>query len=257
MKKFEEDPCLPAEPSTEAFFLPGSRLSILLVHGFGGTPYEMRYLGERLNRSGARVLGVRLAGHARTPEDLAATAHYNWYESVVDGLEQLRAYDDPIVVAGHSMGAVLGSRLAIDRREAINGLVLMAPAFFLSFNRRAVLRLIEPFIQFAENTYMHRSIHPRHKLMQLRAIVNLHQLARLVRMRLGEIVQPTLLIHSRRDHVCPFYKNVAFVMSHLGSADKRTVTLEESSHVITMDSEKDRVADEVEAFAVQFRSGVY
>ncbi|HEX4211342.1 MAG TPA: hypothetical protein VHY56_13180 [Candidatus Binataceae bacterium] len=66
-------------------------------------------------------------------------------------------------------------------------------------------------------------------------------------------IQPTLLIHSRRDHTCPFNKNVGFVMSHLGSAEKRAVALEESYHVITVDSEKDRVADEVIAFARQFR----
>jgi carboxylesterase len=74
-----------------------------------------------------------------------------------------------------------------------------------------------------------------------------------VRVRLGELIQPTLLIHGRLDHVCPFEKNVGFVMSHLGSAEKRAVTLEESYHVITVDSEKDRVADEVTSFALQFR----
>ena len=45
-------------------------LSALLVHGLTGTPYEMRYLGERLAAQGIRVRGVRLAGHATAPEDL-------------------------------------------------------------------------------------------------------------------------------------------------------------------------------------------
>lgn len=264
MKSSADDPPPSHQPSTEPFFFEGSGLSMLLVHGFSGTPYEMRYLGERLNAAGPRVLGVRLAGHAGAPEDLGASTHDHWYESVIDGLERLRGYGDPIVVAGLSMGALLSARLAIDQREAIVGLALIAPAFFIPFKQRALLSLLEPFSRFTENVYLYkrtgsdihdnaaRSIHPRYHLMSLRAALHLHQLARMVRARLGEIVQPTLMIHSRRDHICPFEKNVGFVMSHLGAVEKRAVTLEESFHVITVDSEKERVADEVTAFALQF-----
>jgi carboxylesterase len=62
-----------------------------------------------------------------------------------------------------------------------------------------------------------------------------------------------LVIHSKRDHTCPFDKNVEFLMSHLGSADKRVVALEESFHVITVDSERERVAQETLEFISQFR----
>jgi carboxylesterase len=260
-----DDPDPSQSPSTEPFFFDGSGLSVLLVHGFSGTPYEMRYLGERLNAAGARVLGVRLAGHAGTPEELGASTHDNWYESVIGGLEQLREYGDPIVVAGLSMGALLSTRLALDQREAIAGLALIAPAFFIDFPRRALLGLIELFGGFTDHIYLQkhggsdihdaaaRSVHPRHSLLPLRAALSLNKLMRLARPRLAEIIQPTLIIHSRRDHTCPYNKNVGFLMSHLGSQEKRAVTLEESYHVITVDSEKDRVASEVTAFALQFR----
>jgi carboxylesterase len=49
------------------FFFPGEGVSALLVHGLTGTPYEMRYLGERLTARGVRVRGVKLAGHASAP----------------------------------------------------------------------------------------------------------------------------------------------------------------------------------------------
>src|SRR5208282_6899178 len=43
----------PAGVDTHEFFLPGAGaagagVSALLIHGLTGTPYEMRYLGERL-----------------------------------------------------------------------------------------------------------------------------------------------------------------------------------------------------------------
>ena len=145
MRSSADDPAPSHPPSTEPFFFDGSGLSMLLVHGFSGTPYEMRYLGERLNAAGPRVLGVRLAGHAGAPEDLGASTHDHWYESVIDGLEQLRGYGDPVVVAGLSMGALLSARLALDQREAIAGLALIAPAFFIPFQTARRLKLARTF----------------------------------------------------------------------------------------------------------------
>jgi carboxylesterase len=66
------------------FFLTGAGVSALLVHGLTGTPYEMRYLGERLAARGVRVRGVKLAGHAGLPEELGPVSYDNWYESVVN-----------------------------------------------------------------------------------------------------------------------------------------------------------------------------
>ena len=63
-----------------------------------------------------------------------------------------------------------------------------------------------------------------------------------------------MVIHSIGDHTCPASKNVNYVMSHIGSIQKRTVMLDQSYHVITVDSEKARVASEVLEFANQFRT---
>ena len=106
----------------------------------------MRSLGERLTAAGVRVHGIRLAGHGGGPEELGDVTHANWYESVVEGFERLRAYDEPNVVIGLSMGAVLAARLAIDQREAVSAVVMLAPAFYLPFWTRTALRLLRPSI---------------------------------------------------------------------------------------------------------------
>jgi esterase/lipase len=49
-------------------------------------------------------------------------------------------------------------------------------------------------------------------------------------------------------------RNVDFLLGHLGSAQKRAVILEDSFHVITVDSEKERVASEVIDFVNVFRT---
>jgi carboxylesterase len=267
MQQSDDEPH-PTSPDTSEFFLPGAGLSALLIHGLSGTPYEMRYLGERLAAAGVRVLGVRLNGHAGAPEELGASDHSNWYESAVEGFERLRQFGDANVVIGLSMGAILAARLAADQREAVAGLVMLAPAFFLPTKTRVALRLMRPARAWGDKVYFRsgvgsdihddaaRSVHPGTRLMPLGAALSLVDLSERIRPRLSEVVQPALVIHSRLDHTCPHDRNVDFVMRHLGSADKRAVALEESYHVIAVDSEKDRVADETLDFLAQFRTPV-
>ncbi len=251
---------------TSEFSFPGSGVSALLIHGLSGTPYEMRYLGERLAESGARVCGVRLAGHAGAPEELGAATAARWYESVVEGFERLRQYGEPNVVIGLSMGSVLAARLAADQREALSGVVMLSPAFFLPRWVRGALKIVRALGPLANRIYLRssgsdihddaaRAAHPSSRLLPLTAVFELLELSTMVRPRLGRITQPALIIHSRRDHTCPMKKNVDFLLTHLGSVQKRAVILDRSFHVITVDSEKERVAAEVADFVSAFRAG--
>lgn len=262
----EEPPSLILPPvDTNEFFFPGEGVSALLVHGMMGTPYEMRWLGEQLAAAGMRVRGVRLSGHTGNPEDLGASNADSWYESVVQGLEDLRRYGDRIVVVGLSMGAVLAARLAIDQREAIAGIAMLVPAFFLPRTATIAIRAVQRLGSIANHLYIHndfgsdihdaaaRRIHPTMRLFPLTAPINLLDLAKSMRRRLDRVTQPALVIYSKQDHTCPIDRNMKFVARRLGSQEHREVILEESYHVITVDSEKQRVADEVTGFVDQFR----
>jgi len=241
------------------FFYDGSGVSALLVHGLTGTPYEMRYLGSEIAARGIRALGVKLAGHAGSPEELGASGHENWYESVVRGFERLRAFRDPVVVVGLSMGAVLSARLAADQGAEISGLVMLAPAFFLTNGAWTLARVLRHLGRWPHRVYLQntsgpdihdaeaRRVHPSTTLMPLTAPMNLYDLSAVVRPMLGKIKQPTLTIHSKQDHTIPF-STLTWVVDHLGSGEKRTVELDESYHVITVDIDKEKVAAEVIQF---------
>src|SRR5512143_91752 len=75
----------------------GDRLGCLLVHGFTGTPQEMRFLGECLHRDGYTVSGVRLAGHCTSVKDLARTKWQDWYGSARSGVEELQQHTPQVV----------------------------------------------------------------------------------------------------------------------------------------------------------------
>jgi len=81
-------------PSAEPFLHVGDRVGCLIVHGFTGTPYEMRPLGDYLFEEGHTVLGVRLAGHATDPTDLSRIRWRDWLMTIEDGLNLLKGVSD-------------------------------------------------------------------------------------------------------------------------------------------------------------------
>ena len=63
----------------------------------------------------------------------------------------------------------------------------------------------------------------------------------------GQIVCPTLVLHGRRDRVCP-WRNATWLAEHLGSRDVTVRIFEKSAHTIACDAERDDVAREVVRF---------
>src|SRR4029077_6802483 len=81
----------PAEPEQlQPFRIRGGVRGCLLIHGFAGTPPEMRGRGEFLAGGGYDVMGPLLAGHGLTPEAMAATRWRGWGRSAEEALEALR-----------------------------------------------------------------------------------------------------------------------------------------------------------------------
>src|SRR5262249_36542029 len=88
------------EPDAAPFSLgpPQAEAGVLVLHGFTGSPFEMRLLGEFLAGRGWAVEGPCLAGHGGTTADLAATGWSDWVESADRALNQLRGRAQKIVV---------------------------------------------------------------------------------------------------------------------------------------------------------------
>ena len=254
----------PAPVDVGGFFLHGaSPVACLLIHGFTGTPYEMRYLGERLHRAGHTVRGVHLPGHATLASDLYQARWRDWYAEAVDGLEDAARSAGDVAVIGLSMGSLLALRLAAERPDSVTKVGALAPALLLN-NRNLrrwapMLRIAAPLLprrwaalpktasDIADDEA--RRIHPRFPV-PLRGMAELDDLQRSVRALLPRITQPALVLHGRLDRTCPL-ENVAILESELGSRRIVSRVFERSAHILTVDAERDDVAAEVLRFVDQ------
>jgi len=245
---------------SEPFSLGSDARGVLVVHGFTGSPFEMRLLGEELARRGFAVEGVKLAGHAGTTRELAATTWHDWYRSASDALDRLRdrVHGERVAVAGLSMGGLLALELGRLRGDALAALCVMSAPLWLPpqavtfaqvtarlplVRSLALPKLAGSDIRDPEMKRRNRDAVPRAG-MPLSALASLVDLGAHLRDQLGEVETPTLLIHSERDHTVPFACMDA-IAHRLGTSEYRKVVLRESFHVVTLDVERDRVFAEV------------
>ena len=245
---------------TQSFFVPGGQTGCLLLHGFTGTPHEMRFLGTVLAARGHTVSGIRLAGHCTRAEDLAATRWTDWYASAVDGLRGLQPHAQRVVVVGQSMGALLALELAVAYPDNVAAVAVLSPALVLAHPMVRVGGPVLPFVVPllpAGRRYVGKGVSdiadpraraesPSYRRIPLPALVELVRLQRRVRRRLPLVRQPVLAIHARQDHTCPL-RNVEILERGLGGP-LRVELLPESYHVISVDVERDRVAGLVAEF---------
>src|SRR5215467_3902940 len=127
-------------PGAGAFYFEGSDTACLLIHGFTGTPQNLRPLGDFLARRGLTVYAPRLAGHGTSVDEFEQTGPSDWIATVEDGLEQLKRTCSSVFAIGISMGGTLALHLGATRPGdlagvgCINGPVMDLPAFEAAAN---------------------------------------------------------------------------------------------------------------------------
>lgn len=250
-------------PTAEPFFFLGDRSkpACLLAHGFTGTPKEMRWMGEYLNQQGCTCLGVRLAGHATSPEDMIASRWTDWTASVEDAYSLLSGITDNIYFMGLSMGGVLS--LLMSTRLKVKGVVAMSTPYKLPDDPR--LRHIEWISKLV--TYMPKGSgdsgwfdkeawqeHVSYPQNPVRSIGELNILLGEMRAALPKVDVPVLLIHSRDDkYVAP--ESMEYIYADLiNASDKTRLYITGSGHVVTRDAARRQVFESALEFIQRVES---
>jgi esterase/lipase len=94
------------------FYWTGGQPAALLIHGFPGTPAELRPLGQALHQAGWTVHGPLLPGFGPDLESLPRREASEWIEAIEQAVANLQSRHNPMILIGYSMGAALAVQAA-------------------------------------------------------------------------------------------------------------------------------------------------
>lgn len=260
------------EIEDRSMFVPGGRVGVLLIHGLGGTPVELRFIAQGLARAGYTVYCCQLAGHCGTPEELRRSTWHEWYASVEVAHDKLKEHCDVILAGGLSMGGILALHLAQNRPDGVQGLLLYAPTLKLDGWsmpwHSVILQFVRPLpvrleLEMTEREpYGIKDERVRRLILSsmqsgdsgaagtfstpLRSLAHFNSLVAAVKPDLGKVRQPALIVHPRDDDMASL-KNAQYLQAHLGGLVD-TVVLDDSYHMVTLDQQRHVVASIAEFY---------
>jgi carboxylesterase len=247
---------------TELFVRGGPR-GVLCLHGFTGTPFEVRPLAEALAGRGYTVLAPQLAGHCGTMADLVRTGWPDWLASAGAALDRLiAAAGGPVAIAGFSLGGLLTLRLARARPADVAAVaVIAAPLRLRPYQvnavralcrlpaalRRGPLAVLPKFGGYdVTDTEMKRQ-NPGLSGMPIAGINSLIELGELVRRELPDVRTPALVAHGELDRTVPLGDSLELVGT-LGSTVIERLFLPRSGHLLAIDVERSALIEAVTRF---------
>ncbi|HJV06866.1 MAG TPA: alpha/beta fold hydrolase [Chromobacteriaceae bacterium] len=250
--------------------MASTRPAALLVHGLGGTVYDLGSLGKTLEDAGFVTHTPLLPGHGGMPEDLLGARWQDWVEAIAQSYRALKAKHGTVHLAGVCLGGLVA--LEVARQEQHSGrLALYAPPMFLdgwslprlTWARHIVYRIpglaermrvpeAEPF--GIKNVRLRKIIQQRfergerfhYPYVPLACIREVDRLRHHLKARLADIHCSTLIVHAAEDDITS-PRSARYLQQHLGGPVEY-MPLNNSYHMVMVDNERNQVLERSQRF---------
>jgi esterase/lipase len=256
--------CIPGESKPKEigapFFL--RRLlrnqGVILIHGYMAAPEEIRPLADYLHKNGYTVYGARLRGHGTAPEDLALQSWEKWYHAVGRAYIVMKNTTKSFAICGFSTGAGIALLQAANKPGKFAGIISINSPIKLQNSSSKFSPVIVVWNKFLsminanrgkmefvindpENPTINYSRNP------VRGVYELEKLMKIVKSRLADIKEPTLVMQGSDDPVVNPVSGLE-IFSKLGSEKKELVHISADHHGILRGKESDQVKTKVLEF---------
>ncbi|GIP38977.1 carboxylesterase [Paenibacillus sp. J31TS4] len=232
------------------FTYRGGAKAVLLLHGFTGSPVDVRNLGRYLSQRGYTCHAPMYQGHGADPEALLASEPDEWWEDVKDGYQLLLAEGfSQVAVAGVSLGGVFSLKAAAELPVA--GVVSMCAPMQAKSIEDLSLRVTQYAKQYkkfegkgdaqiaGELEELERTPMPFLKQIQ-RTIVETSG-------KLGAILSPAMVMQGMLDDVL-YRESAPLIYRSVGSEQKQLKWYDQSGHILTLGKEREQVYEDVHTF---------
>lgn len=249
----------------ESLYKGNTGHTVVLIPGLCGSSLEMGAIPRLLQQANLSFVIPKIPGYSA---HTALTDYSNWIDYVDTLCCELQGMNELVSLVGISMGATLALSVA-SRNQKIQCLCILSPVLF--FDGWSI-PWYHPFLsliyKIGIRNWHHKETEPfgvknkelrRHirKAVQENSISELGaahlpakhlyqslQLIKDAKKYLNEVKADTLIIHAVDDETAS-PKNPDFILSKLASETRRIIWLGNSYHMITVDNEREIVANEV------------
>lgn len=230
-----------------------SGVSVLALHGLGGTPASLGHLPEGLARRGHEVLTPMLTGHGTHPDALGEIALEDWRRDLDTALG---AIPTRVVVVGQSLGGVLAILAAADHGHVGAVVCINAPAVpgdpevidHLEMLTRAGHRI--PTASTFEDPEA-RDV--GYEEVPARALVALVRAGDLAHRLSPEITIPALIVTSRHDDVVDPFTGDDLATRWGGEVER--LVLDRGGHVAALDLDREVLLTAIAGFVDRVSAG--
>lgn len=232
----------------EPFELGSGGAGVLALHGFTGSPYEVRALAELLHEHGFSVFAPALAGHATKGSDLDTTSADDYLDAAERAYDEASRKCDRLYIVGLSMGGTLG--LYIATRRPVPGLVTISAPVFLYPMINASVPVIEqlmPGLRTPANFAAWQGNVVGYKSMQIGSVRVVIDVLDRVRPMLDKVASPVLVVHSTRDYTVPV-SSARAIHESVASDVKQLELIEAGSHLMTVEPNLSLIGSTVVGF---------
>jgi esterase/lipase/1-acyl-sn-glycerol-3-phosphate acyltransferase len=231
---------------------------VILVHGYLAAPEEIRPLADHLYKNGYTVYGARLRGHGTAPEDLAGQSWEKWYHAVGRAYIVMKNSTKSFAICGFSTGAGIALLQAANKPGkfagiiSINGPVKLqsssskfSPIIIVWNKFLSIINASRGKMEFVSNDPENPTIN--YSRNPVRGVYELEKLMKVVKGRLADIKEPTLVMQGSDDPVVNPVSGLE-IFSKLGSEKKELVHISADHHGILRGKESDQVKTKVLEF---------
>ena len=232
--------------------MAGGPITLVLVHGYTGTPAELSLLAHAFHEQGFAVEAPLLVGHGTCLEDLMSVQPSQWLEQIDAVVGRLIRNGQRVVVAGLSLGAILAIQAGL-RHTDVEAVIAYSPPIFSGDPRALIAPLLSrvlPSVPRPKDDFVDPATADRlwrYPRWPSRCSVRVLRLIASTRRQLEDLHQPLLVIASTQDKVIT-RRGVEMLRQRTGSERVVMHWLQGTGHVITADAEWQRVADQTLMF---------
>lgn len=235
---------------------------ILLLHGFGGSPYDYQFLIDELKQKDTAFFAPCIAGHCEaSARDLALSTSEQWVASAQQALADLKAQGyEQIDVVGFSLGGILALGIADD--PAVRRVVLVNPYTEVPHRWyhllpvstwQNLLHNVVPYIRKSAtgqitNRALQSAYIPAYLHLPVDAVRELDELSRSFWAAFDPPDKPILMIIAENDVVSSPQRMNEYAEQYFMREDDQILRVGNSNHVVLHDNDKEVVIAEILQF---------